>query len=74
MYTEQINADFDRARQKAFLNDLRAVIGPRVDDPLAKRRTAGLARLMKYLRDLDRLGPATTPGPEPLQNSGPAVR
>ena len=29
MYTEQVNADFDRARQKAFLHDLLAVIGRR---------------------------------------------
>jgi hypothetical protein len=32
MYTEQIDADFDRARQKAFIHDLLAVIGRRPND------------------------------------------
>jgi hypothetical protein len=32
MYTEQINADYDRARQKAFLHDLLAVVGRRQND------------------------------------------
>src|SRR5262245_2443249 len=32
MYNEQIDADFDRARQKAFINDLLAVIGRRQND------------------------------------------
>lgn len=38
------------------LTDLRAVIVPAIDDPFALRRAKGLARLVKHLRDSERLG------------------
>jgi aminoglycoside phosphotransferase (APT) family kinase protein len=40
------------------LDDLRTTVVPAIDDGFAARRAKGLARLLKYLRDLDRLGPA----------------
>jgi aminoglycoside phosphotransferase (APT) family kinase protein len=40
------------------LEDLRTTVVPAIGDGFAARRGKGLARLLKYLRDLDRLGPA----------------
>jgi aminoglycoside phosphotransferase (APT) family kinase protein len=40
------------------LEDLRTIVVPNVADAFAARRAKGLARLLKYLRELDRLGPA----------------
>jgi aminoglycoside phosphotransferase (APT) family kinase protein len=40
------------------LEDLRATVVPAITDGFASRRAKGLARLLKYLRELDRLGPA----------------
>jgi aminoglycoside phosphotransferase (APT) family kinase protein len=39
------------------LRDLRDVVGPALDDPFAATRVKGIARLVKYLRDSDRLAP-----------------
>ncbi len=41
----------------AILGDLKDVIVPRIDDPLAKQRAKGLARIIKYLGQIDELGP-----------------
>jgi hypothetical protein len=40
------------------LDDLRLNIVPRISDDFAARRAKGLARLVKYLREQERLGPA----------------
>jgi aminoglycoside phosphotransferase (APT) family kinase protein len=40
------------------LDDLRDVVVPAVDSGFAARRAKGLARLVKYLREAERLGPA----------------
>jgi aminoglycoside phosphotransferase (APT) family kinase protein len=42
----------------AALEDLRTVVVPAVADPFAARRAKGVARLLKYLRERDRLGAA----------------
>jgi prepilin-type processing-associated H-X9-DG protein len=41
----------------ATLDDLRSVVVPAIDDAFAARRAKGVARLLKYLRERDRLGP-----------------
>jgi aminoglycoside phosphotransferase (APT) family kinase protein len=41
----------------AALADLRTVVVPAVTDPFAARRAKGVARLLKHLRERDRLGP-----------------
>jgi aminoglycoside phosphotransferase (APT) family kinase protein len=41
-----------------LLDQLRDLVVPRIDDPLAKARTKGFARVLKYLAAVDRLGPA----------------
>jgi len=41
----------------AVLSQLRDVVVPRIDDPLAKARGKGVARLVKYLRQVDLFGP-----------------
>ena len=51
----------DSERSWAFdvaLADLRDVVLPALDDNFAATRTKGVARLLKYLREADRLGPA----------------
>jgi aminoglycoside phosphotransferase (APT) family kinase protein len=40
----------------AVLAQLRGVIVPRITDPLAQTRAKGIARVVKYLRDVDRYG------------------
>jgi len=40
----------------AILEQLRTSIVPRIEDPFARTRTKGLARVVKYLRDVDRHG------------------
>jgi aminoglycoside phosphotransferase (APT) family kinase protein len=40
----------------AMLGQLREVIVPRIDDPLASQRAKGLARIVKYLAAIDRDG------------------
>jgi aminoglycoside phosphotransferase (APT) family kinase protein len=40
------------------LDDLREVVLPALNDDFAATRTKGVARLLKYLREADRLGPA----------------
>lgn len=40
----------------AVLHQLRDVVVPRITDPLARQRTKGLARIVKYLREIDRYG------------------
>jgi hypothetical protein len=40
------------------LDDLRAHIVPQLGESFAARRAKGLARLLKYLRELEQLGPA----------------
>jgi hypothetical protein len=47
----------DSALFDAVLSQLRDVIVPRIDDPLARQRTKGLARTLKYLAQRVRLGP-----------------
>ena len=41
----------------ALLSQLRDVVVPRIADPLAKARSKGLARLIKYLAQVDAYGP-----------------
>jgi aminoglycoside phosphotransferase (APT) family kinase protein len=41
-----------------LLEQLRELVVPRIDDPLAKARTKGFARVLKYLQELQRTGPA----------------
>lgn len=41
---------------EAILDQLRTVIVPRIDDPLAATRAKGVARLVKYLAQVDRFG------------------
>ena len=41
------------------LDDLRDVVVPNVRDEFAARRAKGLARLLKFLREVDHRGPAT---------------
>jgi aminoglycoside phosphotransferase (APT) family kinase protein len=40
----------------AVLSQLREVVVPRIGDPLAQARTKGIARVVKYLREVDRHG------------------
>lgn len=41
-----------------LLGQLRELVVPRIDDPLAKARTKGFARVLKYLQEIQRVGPA----------------
>jgi len=47
----------DRWMYQAVLDQLRDVVVPHIDDPLAKARAKGLARMIKYLAQVDSLGP-----------------
>jgi hypothetical protein len=40
----------------SVLSELREVIGPHIDDPFAVSRSKGVARVVKYLREVDRFG------------------
>lgn len=40
----------------ALLTQMRDVVVPRIDDPLAKQRTKGFARIVKYLQQVDAHG------------------
>jgi aminoglycoside phosphotransferase (APT) family kinase protein len=54
---EAVNSDTAWAYDVA-LDDLRAHIVPQLGESFAARRAKGLARLLKYLREQQRLGPA----------------
>jgi hypothetical protein len=54
-------ADTDETRYfDAALHQMQHRIGPELDDPWASRLLKGLARLVKYLREVDRAGTTHT--------------